>query len=691
MIFDVSKMIKQGENTLAAMVGDGWYSGRLGMAQALGVNGKWRAVYGRTPAFAAKLVIEYADKTSQTIESDKDWIASTDGPYRSCDLLDGVVYDATKDRDWLSTHAPTGFRPVRIVYPQPKPLVVQQTNQPVRATKRLKPVTVTKQGDQKFLVDFGQNMPGWVRFKAVRSTPGKVTIQHGEMLDEKGNLYTENLRGADQIDEYTIGAEARWVEPKFTYHGFRYAEIKGIDSLDSKEIEAVVFHTDLPIASTFKCSNPMLNKLWSNIQWTIKANMMSVPTDCPQRDERLGWMGDMLAFGETACYFYDLSAFFPKWLIDIRDAQADDGRLPDFAPHPYGKNRHFTGVPGWGDAGVVVPEIVQRRYGNTAAVKDQLSSIERYLSYLEKTNPNHLWEKQRFNDYGDWLNGNTLRRDGWNSTGGEVPKEVFATLMWYQSSRLAEKLFTDKADKVRFSIMSSKIKAAFNAAYVQPDGTIKGDTQAGYALALYLGILPKSLEQASFAKLVANFDKYGGRHTTGFVSTLPLMEVLTRFGRSDIAYGLVESTEFPSWGYSIVNGSTTIWERWDGYVAGRGFQDKGMNSFNHWALGSVGQWMFERMLGMRQTAPNTVEIRPYPGGSVTHAEGSLKVNGGTVHCSWKPSRSKEKSRLGPWKARWMDGPSATSPSKRNIVVGLGTPRRNQPVDSQWICFDLCSL
>jgi alpha-L-rhamnosidase len=337
-----------------------------------------------------------------------------------------------------------------------------------------------------------------------------------------------------------------------------------------------------------------------------------------------------------------MAAFLKKWVVDVRDAQADDGRFPDFAPHPFGRNERFTGAPGWGDAGVVVPWRAYENYGDTRILADHFDAAVRWVEFIRRENPDLLWTKKRGNDYGDWLHGDTLVAAGWPKKGAEVPKEVFATAMFAHSTdlvaRMARVLRKD-AEARTYGDLFARIKAAFNSAYVDGEGRIKGDTQAGYALALYLDLLPDSVRPTAFRRMVAGIDAYKGHMSTGFHSTYRMMMELTRAGRTDLAYKLALERTFPSWGYSIDNGATTIWERWDGYVKGRGFQDKGMNSFNHYAIGAVGEWMYRVVLGINadpaQPGWKRVVIRPRPGGGLAWAKGSYHSIRGKIEIAWR--------------------------------------------------------
>lgn len=637
--FDVTALVREGTNELAANVGDAWFAGRIGMAQALDARGFPRAVYGRDPLFAAMLVIERADGKTDTIVTDSSWRHSVLGPIVASDIYDGEIFDARREYG--------KFRPVKVTRYQTK--IVPQTDQPIRVTRVHRPVD-SREVNGATILDFGQNLVGFLRLTLKGPAGSTIKIRHAEMLKDDRDVYTENLRGAPQLDEVTIGEEELTWEPSFTYHGFRYVRIELPAGVTMRDVTAQVFHTDAPITSDVTTSDPMVNRLWQNIVWTQRANLMSTATDCPQRDERLGWTGDLHAFGHTANFIMDLDAFTEKWLTDLRDSQADDGRFPDFAPHPYDKNRHFTGVPGWGDAAVSVAWNRHLRSGDVQQIPGHLPAIKRYLDWLEKGNPNHLWIQGRHNDYGDWLNGDTLRRDGWDSTGSELPKPVFATMVWYESllqSAQMARLVGDNGLASEWESRAKLVQGAFLGAYLKPDGKIEGDTQAGYAMALDIGILPEAARPVALNHLIDSLKRRNDHLTTGFHTTHRLMNVLTRMGRADLAYKLLENRTFPSWGYTIENGATTIWERWDGFVKGRGFQDPGMNSFNHWALGAVGEWMMQSMVGIQPMSPGWTHFRlaPVPGGSLSFVSGHFDAPTGRIESSWTREGSTIKYRF----------------------------------------------
>ncbi len=634
--YDITPLLRKGNNTIAATVGDGWYSGRIGLFPG-------RGHYGLRPEFRAEI---HADGTAEPlVMTDGSWRMTLEGPIRYSDILDGEVYDARREMEGWDM---PGFADAGWIAPSvnahPKVAMVAQPNEPIAITRELPAVNVTQPSPGAYVFDLGQNMVGWARLRVQAPEGTALKLRFAEMLNDDGSIYTANLRGAPQTDQYVCsGKGVEFFEPHFTYHGFRYVEVTGLPTAPRVgDLVGRVFHSSSPEVGVFMCSDPSLNRLWDNIVWTQRANLMSTPTDCPQRDERLGWMGDIQAFGPTACFNMDLAAFFTKWLQDVRDAQAEDGRFPDFAPNPGDSNKRFSGVPAWGDAGVIVPWLAYTTYGDKGLLERHYPACRKWIEYILSRNPDLIWVNGRHADYNDWLNGDTLIAEGWPTKGGEVPREVFATAFWAHSTRLtglmAEALGR-KDDADRYRSLFEAIRKAFVARFVTDDGTILGNTQAGYALALHFDLVPADLRPKVVERMPAAIEAYGGRISTGIQSTHRMMIELTRAGRTDIAYNLMMSHAFPSWLYSVDNGATTIWERWDGYVKGRGFQNPGMNSFNHWALGAVGQWMVETILGLRPD-PSAIGwkrfvIAPEPGGGLTHARGSFRAMPGLIRVGWK--------------------------------------------------------
>jgi alpha-L-rhamnosidase len=644
--YDVTPLLGVGDNTVGALLGDGWYAGGIGLARAL--IKKPRNIYGDHPRLIAQLEIEMASGKMERIVTDGLWRTTREGPIRASDILDGEAYDARRempgwDRSGFDDRA---WQPADVATTINTKLVAQP-NEPIRVTREITPVALNEPKPGVYVFDMGQNMVGWCRLRTQGAAGTTVTLRHAEMLNDDGTIYTDNLRAAKQTDSFTLrGIESaggvETFEPHFTYHGFRYVEVTGLAEkprLDS--LTGRLFHSAMTETGGFECSEPLLNKLWQNILWTQRDNMHSIPTDCPQRDERLGWMGDIQIFAGTSIFNMDMAAFFTKWMRDVRDAQADDGRFADFSPHPFGRNERFTGVPGWGDAGIVVPWRMWQHYGDKRVLAENFESAKRWVEFIRANNPDLLWKNKRGNDYGDWLNSDTMVYEGFPRKGGQVPKTIFATMMFAYAtdllSRMAAVLGHDDEAK-KYTALFSDIKLALNRAYVDKDGRIQGDTQAGYALALHFDLLPEKMRGLAVKHMLDGIAAYKGHMSTGFHSTYRMMLELTREGHNEVAYRLINHRTFPSWGYSIENGATTIWERWDGYVKGRGFQDKGMNSFNHYAIGAVGEWMYRVILGInsddRHPAYQHFIVRPYPGGGLTWARGSYNSIRGKIEVGW---------------------------------------------------------
>ena len=649
--YDVTSLLQPGENVIAALLGDGWYAGGVGLAQAL-IN-KPRNIYGDHPRFLAQLEITSQTGANSRIVTDGSWRSTREGPIRSSDILNGESYDA---RDELPGWDKAGFDDSRWsaadVASNAGTELVAQPNEPIRVTQDITPISVAEPKPGVYVFDLGQNMVGWARITVRGAAGTTVTISHAEMLSDDGTVYTDNLRGAQQTDRYTLrgsAADPETFEPHFTYHGFRYVQITGLTTKPGlTDVVGRQVNSALSEASTFETSSPLITKLWQNVRWTQRDNMLGIPTDCPQRDERLGWMGDIQVFSGTSIFNADMGAFFTKWMRDVRDAQTPDGRYADFSPQPFRqrldemRRGDFMGVPGWGDAGVVMPWRLWQQYGDMRQLRENYAAAKRWIGFIRVNNPDLLWKNKRGNDYGDWLNADAMNDSTLPRTGGEVPKPVFATMMFAYATDLVAhiaKVLGNDAEAAQYGALFSDIKTAFNAAYVTADGHLERNTQAGYALALHFDLLPESKRAAAVAHMIEGIDAYHGHMSTGFHSTYRMMLELSRAGRSDVAYKLVNTITFPSWGYSIENGATTIWERWDGYVKGRGFQDKGMNSFNHYAIGAVAEWMYRVILGINNDDDHPgyehFVLHPIPGGGLTWAKGSYNSIRGKIESSWR--------------------------------------------------------
>ncbi len=638
--YDVTTLVRRGENVVAALLGEGWYAGNL---MAVG-----RFNYGHCPRLLLQLDIEQSDGTRQVIKSDQSWRGTIDGPITSAGIYDGERYDAGKERQgWDAPGFDDQAWKAVVAAPRDGHALVWQPNEPIQIVRELVPVRLMEPRPGVYVFDLGQNMVGWCRIEASGKTGQVVTIRHAEMLNEDGTIYTANLRGAAQTDSYTPRGDGVFVfEPRFTYHGFRFVEVSGLAAPPTpRAVRGLVFHSSARSVGRFACSDSSLNKLMENIVWTQRGNLMSSPNDCPQRDERFGWMGDIQAFAQTAMFNMDLAAFCTKWLQDVRDDQSADGRFPDFAPHPGKPDAQFSGAPAWADAGAIVPWRVWRNYADSRLLDQHFDAARRWVDHVHMTNPDLIWTKGRGNDYNDWLNGDWIRQSGWPTNGGSVPKPVFATAFFAHSAGLVARMaeVTGRGEEAkRYGALADQIKSVFNKAFVAEDGRVDGDTQGGYALALGFDLLPERLRPKAAQRLVNNIHACQDHLSTGIQTTHRAMIELVRAGHEDLAWQLLTNRTFPSWLYMIDNGASTVWERWDGYVKGRGFQDAGMNSFNHWAFGAIGEWMWRYIAGLNpdDAAPGWKHfvIDPRPGGGVTWARGEYDSIRGRIVSQWRLSR-----------------------------------------------------
>ena len=635
--YDVTEYLEDGENTIGVLVGDGWYMGLLGPGDQVR-----QLYYGDKRKIICQLIITYEDGNIEMVCSDESWRVHVDGPIRLADHFLGCEFDSRKEQDgWDGNDFDDSEWNDVIISNTPNVKIQAQRHEPVRIIKKIEPIAINKKGPETYIVDFGQNIVGWCNIFLDGVEGQEIIVRHGEMLELDGNLHVDNLRLAAQTDTYILnGKGKRSFNPYFTFHGFRYAEISGVShSIDKNTIIAIAISSNSTPTGEFECSNQMLNKLWENIWWTQRDNMISIPTDCPQRNERMGWTGDAQVFAQTGIYNLDLVSFFNKFIIDLRDGQGEEGMYPDFAPHPF-QEFQFSFGPGWGDAGIIIPWRVYTCYGDKRMLGEHYPSMKAFIDLVIEENPSFLWNVWGSN-YGDWLHGDTIKADGYPSEGGELPKDVYATLFFYISTKLIHKvaLVLGKEDDAKFyENVKNEIQDAFIEAYVSTEGKIKGDTQSAYAMALGFGILPDKYQDRALEYLIDALNEYDGRISTGFISTIQMMLELSSRGKNDLAYSLVETTRFPSWGYTIEQGATTIWERWDGFVKGRGFQDKGMNSFNHYSIGAIGEWLYRVVLGINfdenNPAMEHIIINARPGGTLEWANGSYASINGKICTKW---------------------------------------------------------
>ncbi|MEU8874183.1 alpha-L-rhamnosidase [Streptomyces javensis] len=612
--YDVTDALRRGTNALGVTLAPGWYAGNIA----------WfgQTQYGDHPALLAQLEVTYTDGSTERITTDQQWRAAT-GPLLTADLLMGEEYDARAETPgWTSPgFDDTGWQPA-VTATDITAEVVAQTDAPTRVEREIKPVKVTQPAPGVHLFDLGQNMVGSVRLTVSGPAGHKVRIRHAEVLGPDGTAYTANLRTARPVDTYTLkGGGLETYEPRFTFHGFRYVEVTGYPGTPSRDaITGRVMHTDAPFTLSFHTDSAMLNQLHSNITWGLRGNFLSIPTDTPARDERLGWTGDINVFSSTAAYTMESARFLTKWLQDLRDGQTDEGSFPDVAPH---LGDVGNGVAGWGDAGVTVPWNLYQAYGDTRVLRENWPAMRRWISYLERHSTDLLRPAE---GYGDWL-----------SVEADTPKDVIATAYFaHVTDLVARTAHVLGEDPAPYEDLLSRVKAAFNRAYVSADGRIKGDTQTAYVLALSMDLLPANLRTAAADRLVALIEDRDWHLSTGFLGTPRLLPTLTETGHTDVAYRLLHQRTFPSWGYQIDRGATTMWERWDSIKPDGSFQDVGMNSFNHYAYGSVGEWMYQNITGIAPAAPGFREIliRPRPGGEVRSAEGRYDSLHGPVTTRW---------------------------------------------------------
>ncbi len=652
-VYDVTGLVKKGANALGAILGEGWYAGRLGLTPPPG-----RHVYGKYPHLLARLDIELASGRRLFIATDSRWRSTLTGPIRSSDILDGEVYDARREMSGWDRPGfdDIGWKPVSIERLDGVKLV-WQCNEPIRVIVELKPVALSEPKRGVYVFDLGQNMVGWCRLKLRGPKGVSVTLRHAEMLNDHGMIYTINLRSAGQTDRYIKkGSGLEVFEPHFTYHGFRYVEVTGLSRRPLKnDLVGRVFCSSAPETGKFQCSNSLVNRLMKNILWGQRGNLHGIPTDCPQRDERCGWTGDILAFCQTAIYNMDMAAFFSKWIRDLRDAQLPDGRFPNFAPR--GSWRGGTagmGVPAWADAGTVVPWRVYQNYADRRVLREHFDSARRWVDYVQRINPGLLWKKGRGHDYSDWLNSDTFKFPGMPRVRGTMDREVFATAFFAHSSELVVKMarvLGRERDADRYDRLTRHIKAAFRRAFVRRDGRIQGGTQAAYAMALGFDILDTRDRPKALRHMMMEIKRYRGHLTTGFHSTRLLMEELTRNDLHSEACRLINLRTPPSWGFMIEQGATTIWERWDGYVKGFGFQDPGMNSFNHYTYGSVEEWIWGNIAGLRLNEERPgyehflVRPRPCPQQGFSWARGDYDSICGRITIQWQVGRRRIRMKV----------------------------------------------
>lgn len=622
--YDVTDLVRAGDNAVAAILADGWYAGYIGFRLLLG-HDRPRGYYGERPRLLAQLEIEYADGRVERVTTDGDWRAAY-GAIREADQLMGEKRDLRREMPgWdVPGFDDSAWTPV-VVSPAPEAPVEPHRGVPVRelATFTARGVKEVKPG--VWVYDLGQNIVGWARVTVDGAAGQHVVVRHAEMLQEDGTLYTEALRKARSIDQYILAGTGRVrLEPAFTFHGFQYVEISGLDAPPAPEdVVGVVIGSAIDQTGHFESSNPILNQLFHNIVWGQRGNYLEIPTDCPQRDERLGWTGDAQFFMPTAAYTADIGAFFSKWLVDlIDDAQREDGSFPDIAPD-IGLG---AGNVAWGDAAIICTHEMYRYYGDTAVIAHHYDRLKKGMDFLEKTSENHI---RKNIGYGDWLN-----------LGGNAKDEVICTAYYAHLAGLMAEMgaaIGRDADAARFGKLRDDIRAAFIDTFVDAEGRILESSQTGYALAFTMDLLPEDRRAAAALRFEEEIARFDHHLATGFIGTPRLLPGLQAAGRLDLAYRLLLNTTFPSWLFQVTLGATTMWERWDGWTPDKGFQDPAMNSFNHYAFGAVGQFLYEAVGGIQPLAPGfrRVRVAPHPGGDLSHATVRYNSIRGEITSAWR--------------------------------------------------------
>jgi len=639
--YDVTDLLNAGDNTIGAILGEGWYRGRIGAVGGL------RCAYGETLGLLAQLVIHHADGTVTTIASDERWQAAT-GPILSSGIYDGEHYDARRERrGWsLPGGEDHNWQPVRVLA-QPLTHLEPSPGLYVRIQEELPPVAVTLRDACHAIYDFGENIAGWTRI-AVRGEAGvHVTLRHAEALDAEGSLYTANLRSAQQTDHYILRGDGVEVfAPHFTYHGFRYVEVETAAPLSAPlQITGIVVYSDLETTGSFACSDARLNQLQRNIVRSQRGNFIDIPTDCPQRDERLGWSGDAQVFAATACFNMQCAPFFSKWLRDLAADQRPSGAYPIAAPMPSSAVKELSGggmaimpiqvdpgygVAGYSDAGVIVPWMLYLRYGDRDVLAEHYASMARWIEDLaRKAGGDLIWSG--WFQFGDWL-----------ALDAPTLNDLVATAYFAHSTHLLAQIahvLGKREDAERYRTRWETIRGAFVARFVQPDGAIQPEAQSAYVLALTHDLLPATLRDQAAERLVALIRARNNHLSTGFMGTPHLCDVLAHAGYLDVAYDLLLQESYPSWLYPLAHAATTIWERWNGIQPDGAFFNPAMNSFNHYAYGAIGDWLYRTIGGVDGDATSPgyrhVIVRPQPGGNITWAHTTLHSLYGTIDVKWE--------------------------------------------------------
>ncbi len=628
--YDVTAWLSAGENVAGIYLADGWYRGNFGFGN------NWNP-YGQKTALLFQLEIEYENGKKQVISSDDSWQATPSGPIRMSSFYHGETYDARMEKaGWSSAgFGAADWQKVAVKDFSKDHLICPET-EPVRSIQEIEPLSIIRTPKGETVIDFGQNMVGWVKLKVEGQKGDTVQLRHAEVLGKDGNFYLDNIRSARQTIIYILKGEGEEVfEPHFTFQGFRYVRVDQFPGKPTREhFTGVVIHTDLKPTGTFECSSPLVNRLQQNILWGQKGNFLEIPSDCPQRDERMGWTGDVQVFARTGCFNFDSYTFLSKWLKDLKADQLENGSVPYLIPDIHYKN----GSTGWGDASVIVPWVLYQKYGDTAILKQQYESMKAWVAFLTDLAGDNLLI-QDGHHFGDWMYFvHPLRNE---PKPGHTDLDLIATAYFAHSSHLLSKVSAVlgyEEDRRRYANQLERIKAAFQREFRTASGRLSPNSQTAYVLALAFDLIGEAYESKATQYLVKNIEERDYHLSTGFLGTPLLCNVLSEHGYTDVAYRLLLQESFPSWLYMVKLGATTMWERWDGIKPDGSFQLPYANSFNHFAKGAIGDWMYSTIGGIRHDEQNPgykhIILKPEPGKGLDYARAVLESPYGEVSCFW---------------------------------------------------------
>lgn len=627
-VYDVTNQVKHGANEIQVQLASGWFRTRLGWQNN-------QNYYGSQTSLLWQLEVNYTDGTAQTVISDGSWQVGF-GNIVSSEIYDGEHQDAR-----VGWKAQGQAMEVAGNFD----VLTAQINEPIKKQETLavKRVLTSPKGFQ--ILDFGQNIVGWVKLKVKGSKGQKIVLRHVEMLDKKGEPYFDNLRSAKALATYELNGEEQEVEPHFTFFGFRYVQVEGIQ-VNPSDYQAIALHSAMTATGSFETSNPLLNQLQSNIRWGQKGNFLDVPTDCPQRDERLGWTGDAEVFSRTASFNFNVNQFFAKWLKDVKADQFPNGAVPHVIPDilnkPNAGPESQHGAAGWSDASIIIPYNMYTTYGDKQILENQYESMKAYLNYVRSVAKNDLWNTGF--QFADWLSYRVDDSKGMIGQKSAVTDNYLVAQCFYAYNTelmiKTARILGKTEDYKEWEKLQDRIKLQFQKEFMTANGRLISDTQTAYILALQFDMIPGNLRQAALERLVNNIKSYNYHLTTGFLGTPFLNPVLTRFGRNDVAYSLLLQESYPSWLYPVkVHGATTIWERWDSMKPDSTFQDPSMTSFNHYAYGAIGDWMYRTIGGIDTeefdgAGYKQIVIKPELGGKLTYAKTSLDTPYGKVSTDW---------------------------------------------------------